>query len=119
VLDEIEAGTLTLDHVEVLRQFPHYFEDVRLKVNDELVDMDARGQRPDFPTRVQLGVLLGLPTDRALLPTQMAATALLFEQRAAGASQGPAPRRGSGKPSPLARGLETDLERIEMGEVPS
>jgi hypothetical protein len=109
VFDELEAGTLTRDHVQALRTvYPDIYNDIRLKVADEL---SLLKQPPAFERRIQLGTLLDLPTDKSLRPSSIAAAQAGYQQQA----QTPPP-----EPPPLPQGtmaetLKTESQKLASG----
>lgn len=66
VLNDLEAGTLTREHVEGLKKvWPHFYNEIRAKTMAEVQ------KQPDmaYNKKIQLGILLDLPTDASLNPT--------------------------------------------------
>jgi hypothetical protein len=109
VFDELEAGTLTRDHVQALRTvYPDIYNDIRLKVADEL---SLLKEPPAFERRIQLGTLLDLPTDKSLRPSSIAAAQAGYQQQ----EQTPPP-----EPPPLPQGtmaetLKTESQKLASG----
>jgi hypothetical protein len=65
VLDDLERGTLTREHIEALKAvYPAIYEQLQASVMEQLVDSDS----VSYNKRLQLGVLLDIPTDESLLP---------------------------------------------------
>lgn len=65
VLSDLEQGTLTRDHVEALKVvYPNLYNDIRVEA------MKQAQTQPNlsYPKRIQMGILLDLPTDASLSP---------------------------------------------------
>lgn len=110
VLDELEARTLTTDHVKALEQvYPKLFLDIQSRVTDEMAEAAERGERLPFSDQVLIGTLLKVPTVPSLLPEHIAMTqAALTIPKAP-----PAARKGGS--SEWAKAHMTKLDRIEAG----
>lgn len=66
LLDKAFDGKLTPEHVEAVREvYPKLYEQMRTQVMQGLVD--AKSELP-YGRRIQLGILLDLPTDQTLAP---------------------------------------------------
>jgi hypothetical protein len=66
VLDLARKGALTPDHVEAVKAvYPKLYENMRTQLFTELVD--SKSELP-YGRRIQLGILLDLPTDQTLAP---------------------------------------------------
>lgn len=66
VLNEAKSGTLTRDHVEAVKAvYPEIYDQMRSEVMRGLVD--SKSPLP-YARRIQLGILLDLPTDKTLAP---------------------------------------------------
>lgn len=66
VLEDAAKGKLTHDQVDALKNvYPDLYDDIRVQVMRTLVD-----QKSELPygKRIQLGILLEIPTDRTLAP---------------------------------------------------
>lgn len=69
VLNELNKGTLTRDHIEALQtMYPTVYANIRAQMAQQLGQMQA--QLP-YQKRVQLGILMDLPTDHSLLGTNV------------------------------------------------
>lgn len=66
VLKEAKAGTLTRDHVEAVKAvYPDLYEQMRSEVMRQVIDT----KHPlSYQRKIQLGILLDIPTDRTLAP---------------------------------------------------
>lgn len=66
VLQEAKTGTLTRDHVEAVKAvYPKLYDQMRGQVMRTLVD--SKSELP-YGKRIQLGILLDIPTDKTLAP---------------------------------------------------
>lgn len=66
VLDEAKNGSLSRDHVEAVKAvYPQIYDQIRSQVFEQLV---ARKTVLPYQRRIQLGILLDLPTDKTLSP---------------------------------------------------
>jgi hypothetical protein len=66
VLREAKAGTLTRDHVEAVKNvYPALYDRMRAEVMTSVVD--SKTELP-YSKRIQLGILLDIPTDKTLSP---------------------------------------------------
>jgi hypothetical protein len=117
VLSELEEGTLTREHVEALKMvYPAMYEELQVRVLQEVE------KQPDlaYSKRLQLGVLLDIPTDSSLLGSSIMA----LQARYAPQDQGPGrPTEPRGAvPVSRARAVEkstrmqTEAERISNKE---
>jgi hypothetical protein len=68
VFNEMEAGTLTRDHVEALEAvYPAFYKKLQQEVHAKVSELDAKGEHSlPYKKRVQLGILFGQPTDSSM-----------------------------------------------------
>jgi len=78
VLDHMAAGTLTKEHVTAIRTVdPALYDDIRGKTMVAL----AESKTPvSYETKISMGMLFDLPTDRSLTPASIARVQLIFSQ---------------------------------------
>jgi hypothetical protein len=70
VFDDMERGTLTREHVEALKAvYPAMYEQLRQEIIDKVTTED---EKIPYNKKVQLGILLDVPTDLSLEPTNIA-----------------------------------------------
>jgi hypothetical protein len=71
VLDDLESGTITREQVEAIREvYPDLYERIRIQAMNEI----EQGQGPKtYNDKIQLGILLNIPSDSSLLPKNIAA----------------------------------------------
>lgn len=109
VLDELGDRTLTLDHVNALREvYPKLYADVQSRVTDELAEAGEKGRRLPFADEVALGTLLQIPTVPSLLPEHIAITQAALKTPKQPPRAMPAKKAGSDQHM-------TKLDRIEAG----
>ncbi len=106
VVEGLKRGTVTRSEVDALQAvYPGLYAQVRQEVVEQLSD----AKKPvGYAQRVQLGVLLRMPTDPTLAPDFLQAVAGAYATPGAG----PAPQTSSPSPSPLGDSFQTDAERI-------
>lgn len=72
VLDDLANGTLSHEAVDALQSvYPATYERLQSTVMDQMTDAAEKGQTLPYAERIQLGVLLDLPTDPTLDPALM------------------------------------------------
>lgn len=98
VVDHVERGTLTRDHVEALQATsPRIYGEIQAEV---VAALDRRTRPLPLATATQIGVLFGVPTTPLLRPSSLAATASVF---GGGGGSAPDATRGPAKPVNAAR----------------
>ena len=114
ILDDLSENKLTPEAVDAVKTvYPETFADIQQQVMDRLSKLDANGKRPSFANRVQLGLLLDMPTDPLMTPDVMRSIQGQY------ASQPDAVREGSAAPAPrrkapnIAKGYRSGSEETE------
>ncbi len=75
VLEDLQAGTLTKEHVETLQiVYPAIYQQMR----NEAMKYVAQKPKLDYSRKVQLGTLLNIPTDPSMQPKAIAALQMNF-----------------------------------------
>lgn len=99
ILDDLAAGKLTPESIDAVRTvYPETFADIQGQVLDKLTTMEQRGQKPSYAKRVELGLLLGIPTDPTMTPESIAALQAQYQPtEAEAAGPQPAPPLGQAK----------------------
>lgn len=65
VLSDLKSGALTRDHVEALKAvYPNLYNEMRVAALKQAQSQDTLS----YPKRIQLGILLDIPTDASLSP---------------------------------------------------
>lgn len=110
ILDEIESGTLTREHVEALREvYPNFYRRIQEQVME---NMALEGQTVPYSKKVQLGILLDIPTDSSLLGKNIMALQSSFQAQEQAAAQGGAikPTMSGAREMDISGRMKTDAE---------
>ena len=118
ILDDLAAGKLTPEAVDAVRTvYPETFADIQAQMVQRLSALQSKKKAPKYAQRVQLGLLLGIPTDPTMTPDVMQA---IQGQYAAqpdavreGAAGTPAPRRVQKAPD-IANAYRSGSEKTEL-----
>jgi len=117
ILDDIAEGKLTVEAVDAVRTvYPETFRDIQAQMVDRLAKLQAKGKAPAYAQRIQLGLLLGIPSDPTMTPEVMQAVQGSYAAQPNATREGaagPAPRRG-GKPPNIAAGFRSGSEETEL-----
>lgn len=111
VLEEAKRGTLTRDHVEAVKAvYPELYKQIQTQVYERLAS--GKSELP-YAKRVQLAILLDIPTDKSLSPAFMKAIAATYGAPAKQAESPPphnAPQLHVSEPE--MTGLEAAASRL-------
>lgn len=100
VLEELEDGTLTQEHVEALKEvYPNLYARIRAGVMDEI----RNEQKMAYDKKVQLGLLLDIETDQSMIPENLLALQANFSAN---------PQTQGGAVNPTASGVQ----KLNMAE---
>ncbi len=89
VLREAKAGTLTRDHVDAVKEvYPLLYDQMRQDVMRHLVDSKSPLA---YGARIQLGILLDIPTDKTLSPEFMTAVQATYSSDEKAGAESPPP----------------------------
>lgn len=108
ILDDLAKGKLTPEAVDAVRTvYPETFADIQAQVLEQLTKLEASGRRPKYADRVQLGIVMGMPTDPTMTPEVMQAVQGQYAQQSPETREGApgaatAPRRGAKAPDMAA-----------------
>lgn len=108
IVEDLERGRITREGVEALREvYPRLYERIQRTVMEELAGLE----RPmPYPQRLQLGILLDIPTDPSLRPESIA---MLQARYAQPPSAPPTPAPEAMAPSPeLAAAHASETDRL-------
>jgi hypothetical protein len=107
-LKQFERGQVTPEAVQTLRVVsPKMFEQLQREVITLVGDRLAAGNPVPFPTRLKLGILLGVETDPALNPKMLAA----LQESIATAPEEPGPKP---RTTPVnLKSTATGLDKLE------
>lgn len=106
VLEKAKKGTLTAEHVEALKEvYPNLYESIRQQVAESLLNTR---EKLSYARRIQLGILLDLPTDHTLSPEFLAAIQGTFSSAEKAGAESPPPTLA--RPLNVASDLQTDTQ---------
>jgi len=78
-LDEAAAGTITMEHVDALREvYPSIHDEIVRRTTGELAEAD---EPPPYDRRVSISLLIGVPTDPSVAPSYIARSQAQYEQQ--------------------------------------
>jgi hypothetical protein len=105
VLDEARKGTLTRTHVEALQERrPEMYQQIRTEVLEQVVN--TKKEIP-YDSRIQLGILLDIPTDRTLAPDFQRAIQATYSSAEQAGEESPPPQVS--RPLAIASSFATPL----------
>jgi hypothetical protein len=114
LLDDLAANKLTPEAVDAVRTvYPETYADIAGKVMDRLTKLDAKGERPSYANRIQLGLLLDMPTDPLMAPQVMQAVQGQYASQPDAVRQGQAPQAPRRKAPNIAKGYRSGSEETE------
>lgn len=119
ILDDMAKGKLTPEAVDAVREvYPETFAEIQTKVLEDLFDMRKRGKQPKYFERIQLGLILGIPTDPTMTPEVMRAVQAQYAGATPEERQGQAPAKplgGNGTKAPdFAGAYRSGAEETEL-----
>lgn len=104
VVDDMAEGRLTPEGVETLRAvYPGIFEQIKAKAIERIADEKAP---IGYDKRLQMGILLGIPTDKTLNPAFIASMQSTFGATKPGGPQAPQPTGAPKRQLKLADNLK-------------
>jgi len=111
VLDEAKKGTLTRDHVEAIKERrPGLYKQIQTEVMTSL----AASKKPlSYQDKIQLGILLDLPTDKTLSPEFLREIQATYAVSGKAGAESPPPTLS--RPVDVAEASQTALERAQSG----
>lgn len=111
VYEAARKGTLTREHVEAVKAvYPNLYEEMRVAVMESLV---ASRQKLPYSRRIQLGILLDIPTDKTLSPDFQKAIQETYQ--ASGPQDAESPHPTLSRPLNVASGLQTATQAATEG----
>lgn len=113
VLQEAKTGTLTRDHVDAVKNvYPGLYAEMQTTVMRYVVDSK---QELPYDRRIQLGILLDIPTDKSLSPDFMRAIQATFSDT--GTAVAETPPSNAGAPTQIASSAQTATQAaVERAE---
>lgn len=104
VLDDLEKGTITSEHVEALKTvYPALYTQLQSQVLEQVAS--PAGQKMSYSKKVQLGILLDVPTDESLQSQSILALQSNF-----------LPKDESAQPNQHSAVSQTGASKINMAE---
>jgi len=118
ILDDLAEGKLTPESVDAVRTvYPETFADIQSQMLDRLIKLQGRKKAPKYLQRVQLGLLLGMPTDPTMTPEVMQAVQGQYAAQPDAVREGaagvPVQRRGQKAPN-IAGAYRSGSEKTEL-----
>ena len=111
IINDLESGNLSTEGVEVMQfVYPELYSEVQSQVFKEL-EKTGDENRVEYPQRLQLGILMGMPTDMALLPQAIKGLQALYKEAQVSQSGG-AITAAAAKQLDLAESEATELEKV-------
>lgn len=118
VLDDLNDGRLSKEQVEALRVvYPAVYADLEKRIVEKLTDST---ERVPYLKRVQLGLLLGIPTDKSLQPHRVAMSQAIYAPPGQGpgaTAAAPSAPRGRGTNGAIGKSMATSSQANEGGLV--
>lgn len=107
VLREAKSGTLTRDHVEAVKAvYPRLYDQMRTEVMQHLID--SKSPLP-YGKRIQLGILLDIPTDKTLSPDFLTAIQATYTSAEKAGAESPPPTLS--RPIEVAGSQQTAMQQ--------
>ena len=116
MLTDFTNGKLTPQAVEAVREvYPETLTSIQTQVMERLTALQSRGKAPSYLQRLQLGLLLGIPTDPLLAPNVARAIQAQYAAQPGAAQGGAAPAPGRSRKVPqLASGFRTGSDETAL-----
>lgn len=112
-LDHLNAGTLTAEHVEALQRVdPALYDEIRTNVMRKLADST---EKLPYQKRIQLGLLLDLPTDPSLKPAAIAQTQAMYAARRTAQQINETQRRANLSKTSNAKSHASGVDQLASG----
>jgi hypothetical protein len=111
IVDDLERGALSTEAVEVMQfVYPELYSEVQSQVFNQL-EKTGDENKVEYPQRLQLGILMGMPTDMALLPQAIKGLQALYKEAQASQAGGSITAAAANKLD-LAESQATELEKV-------
>jgi len=111
ILDDLKRGTLSRESIEAVKfVYPNLYEKIHSTVYDELAQKGREG-KPEYKQRLQLSILMDIPTDSALVPETIAEHQMFYKE-AKDAQAGGAISASAAKQMDMAQSQATELEKV-------
>jgi len=117
ILDDFSKGKLTPEAVDAVRAvYPETFADIQSQMLERLGALQGKKKAPAYAQRIQLGLLLGIPSDPTMTPEVMQAVQGSYAAQPNATREGaagPAPQQGQKAPN-IAAGFRSGSEETEL-----
>ena len=111
ILEDLQRGTLSRESVEAVKfVYPNLYEKIHSTVYDELSKKGREG-KPEYKQRLQLNILMGIPTDTALVPEYLMEHQQLYKE-AKDAQAGGTISATAANRMDIAQSQATELEQV-------
>ena len=111
IINDLESGNLSKEGVEVMQfVYPELYSEVQSQVFKEL-EKTGDENRVEYPQRLQLGILMGMPTDMALLPQAIKGLQALYKEAQVSQAGGTITAAAANKLD-LAESQATEIEKV-------
>jgi len=111
ILDDLQRGTLSKESVEAVKYvYPNLYDKIHSTVYDELAKK-GREDKPEYKQRLQLNILMDIPTDSALVPEAIAKHQMLYKE-AQDAQAGGTVSATAANRMDIAQSQATELEQV-------
>jgi len=111
ILDDLKRGTLSRESVEAVKfVYPNLYEKIHSTVYDELAQKGREG-KPEYKQRLQLNILMDIPTDSALVPEAIAEHQMFYKE-AKDAQAGGTISASAAKQMDMSQSQATELEKV-------
>ena len=111
IINDLESGTLSTEGVEVMQfVYPELYSEIQSQVFNEL-EKTGDENKVEYPQRLQLGILMGMPTDMALLPQAIKGLQALYKEAQVSQAGGSITAAAANKLD-LAESQATELEKV-------
>ena len=111
IVDDLERGALSTEAVEVMQfVYPELYSEVQSQVFNQLEKTGDKNE-VEYPQRLQLGILMGMPTDMALLPQAIKGLQALYKEAQVSQAGGSITAAAANKLD-LAESQATELEKV-------
>jgi len=115
VMDDLERGTIAREHVEAIKAvYPALYGEMQQTIMTQIAELQKDGKTVSYAKRLQLGVLLDIPTDESLEPQNIAGLQANFgpQQSAEAAAQSQAGTENPKADVNFAEQSETSVQRV-------
>ena len=111
IIDDLEIGNLSTEGVEVMQfVYPTLYSEVQSQVFNEL-ERTGGQEEVEYPQRLQLGILMGMPTDMALIPQVIQGLQALYKEAQVSQAGGTITAAAANKID-IAESQATELEKV-------